>query len=113
MTRHATGEPPMKEDEMDKHSMEHLDLRTRDAHGFVPDACIIGDVLTHTGNEKQYVITGFAWIGSTDEWGFTHQRAGEFSVTFVRPLSHLCGVRSTGEHRYQESASYCGYAVTT
>jgi len=79
-----------------------LDYCTQDKHGFTAPADLLGDVLSHTGNGKQYVITGFMWMGATDEWGYVHRAIGEHEPNIVRPLLHLCGKRKSGEWRYAE-----------
>lgn len=71
----------------------------QDVHGYVPNTDFVGTVLVHTGNKKQFVVTGFCWLGATDEWGFRH--IGPDGVECCRPLSHILGPRSNGEVRYQ------------
>lgn len=90
---------------------EQLSIHTQDTWGFTPDPHILGDVLTHTGNNKEYTIIGFAWMSATDEWGFRHVAIGEHGVELVRPLWHLCGERSNGYTRYEEWESYLRYVV--
>jgi hypothetical protein len=80
-----------------------------DKHGFTPDFGMIGDTLTHTGRERQYVITGFAWLGATDEWGYEHRQCGVNGPTITRPLSHLAGARSNGRQRYEEYQEYAHF----
>lgn len=86
--------------------LTHLDLNMPDIHGFVPDPDLIGDILTHTARGNQYVVTGFAYLGGTDEWGYEHRLIGDHGPTITRPLSHLCGERHDGEHRYVEWRDY-------
>lgn len=75
-----------------------LTLRTADVNGYVPNMDLIGVRLEHTGNCKVYVITGFAWLGDTGTWGFTHLSPG--GVICCRPMSHLLGKRDNGVPRY-------------
>lgn len=88
-----------------------LDMTTPDIHGFVPDPAHIGEILTHTKEENQYVITDFAWMGATDEWGYVHRRISEFGPLIVRPLKDLAGNRHNGVPRYQEVDMYMQYSV--
>lgn len=90
---------------------DHLDMNVADVHGFTPDPDLIGTILTHTTRENQYVITGFAWLGATDEWGYEHRMLGDHGPTITRPLSHLAGAKSNGENRYQERWDYQRYTV--
>jgi len=91
--------------------VETLDFTVPDIHGFTPDPQHIGNILTHTGNNNQYSITGFCWLGATDEWGFIAMRVCHYAHTapIVRPLSHLYGNRATGMPRYQEFGDYLQY----
>ena len=82
-------------------SKETLTIRTPDKHGFTPDAFTVGLRMRHTGNGKVYVIVDFAWLGDTDEWGYLHRAEGEHGALVCRPLSHMAGVRSNGEPRYE------------
>lgn len=78
-----------------------------DVHGWLRPGHIIGNILSHTGPRKQqYVIFGFVWLGETDEWGYVHREAGKDGPAIVRPLSHLCGLRSDGSFRYEEHNDY-------
>jgi hypothetical protein len=89
-----------------------LDFLSPDKHGFMPDAYMIGNVLQHTGNQKQYVIIGFTWLGATDEWGYEHREIGDLSSpTITRPLSHLCGKRGNDDRRYFEYSDYGQFEV--
>lgn len=78
---------------------------TPDSTGAIPDFKMIGKSLLHLGNGKTYMITGFAWLGELDEWGFTHVatdlNGGFTGVVLCRPLHHINGVRSNGEPRYE------------
>lgn len=72
---------------------------------------MIGHCLRHTGNGKFYVITGFAWLGEHDEWGFLHhslEQDGGYGIILCRPLHHINGNRSNGEPRYwnEEQGAY-------
>lgn len=94
--------------------MEHvgeLTYQTEDVHGFTPSPNILGNTLTHTGNNKQYTITGFTWMSATDEWGFKHVAIGEHGIELVRPLWHLRGERSNGYTRYEEWQDYDVYCT--
>lgn len=75
-----------------------LDLSVMDKNAYTPDTSLIGQQLLHTGNQKTYTITDFAWLGATDEWGFVHNEAE--GVAIVRPVSHLTGQRANGADRY-------------
>lgn len=94
--------------------MENLDYNRLDSHNFIPSPSILGNVLTHTGNQNQYSITGFVWLGATDEWGFKAIQMNHYEhpIEIVRPLSHLCGERSNGEMRYQEGGDYTDYLIS-
>lgn len=73
----------------------------------VPNPILIGMQLRHQGNKKLYIITGFCWMGATDQWGFLHAEwteTGVAGVPLVRPLEHLFGYRENGEVRYQIEA---------
>ena len=77
----------------------------------VPHPILIGMQLRHLGNQKLYVITGFCWMGATDEWGFLHAEwtpSGVPGVPLVRPLSHILGKRSNGEARYKIESQVWG-----
>lgn len=97
--------------------MEHVsdadfNLAMPDTHGFLPDPSIVGNVLQHTGNEKQYLIVGFFWMSATDEWGYEHFEMGILNpVRIVRPLSHLAGMRRTNDFRYYEHNEYQHYRI--
>lgn len=81
---------------------ETLDYATPDANGYVPDQNLIGERLRHLGNGKTYVVTGFSWLGATDEWGFCHHREPpDVAVSITRPVSHLGGNRANEEPRYE------------
>lgn len=82
-----------------------------DSRNFIPSPELVGALLTHTGNEKQYTVIAFTWLGATDEWGFVAREIGAFGETVTRPLSHLCGNRRNGEPRYQEAGDWTQYAV--
>lgn len=85
----AAQKPPLTPDTID------AELYT--AHVITP---LIGKTMTHTGNGKQYVITGYAWMGATDEWGFLHREVGVDGVQLCRPFSQLVGRRIDGTVRY-------------
>lgn len=88
-------------------SKPELTYNTPDTHGRIPNNMTIGGLLMHTGNGKLYQITGFAWMGATDEWGYLHHEVrpdGKPTVTLVRPLSHVNGRRENGEPRYRKIA---------
>lgn len=80
-----------------------LTYSTPDIHGDVPQWAWVGDRLKHSGNGKTYRVTGFAWMGATDEWGFIHVEdgSGPMGVSLCRPMSHRDGVRDNGERRYE------------
>jgi hypothetical protein len=83
--------------------IDTLTFDTRDSVGVVatPDLDLIGVELTHTGNQKRYIITGLTWLGATDEWGFTHREIGnDKAVTITRPLGHISGLRDDGSPRF-------------
>ncbi len=97
---------------------EYLFNTTADVHGFTPDYSMIGDVITHTKDSRQYVITDFAFMGATDEWGFVHREIMFDGVTIIRPLKDLAGNRVTrdpafpdGRPRFHESSMYQRFAV--
>lgn len=81
-----------------------LTLNTPDKNGLSPVSSMIGVRLQHTGNKKVYVITGFCWLGDSDEWGYLHSQIvrddGLPGVTIARPFSHIYGKRSDGSPRY-------------
>jgi len=82
-----------------------------DSRGFEKPVEIIGDIITHTGNQKQYIIMGIVWMGHTDEWGYLHRAICEDDALITRPLSNLCGKRSNGEFRYYEFGDYDQFAL--
>lgn len=81
--------------------MTDFNLSTPDSVGLIPNAKLLQQKVTHTGNGKTYTVIGFAWLGASDEWGYVHI-ADMLDPYIVRPLSHLIGTRSNGEHRYAE-----------
>ena len=84
--------------------MSQLTYSTPDAHGSVPDNGLIGAMLFHLGCQRFYQITGFCWLGESDEWGYLHHEVrddGLTGPTVARPMSHLHGTRSNGEPRYR------------
>lgn len=75
---------------------------TPDIHGItITDHSLWGLTLKHTGNGKLYKITGIAYMGESDEWGFICQQTA--GIPICRPLSHLLGNRGNGEPRYEMS----------
>lgn len=80
-----------------------LNFNLEDRMNFQPDHRMIGWKLIHRGNGKLYVITGFCWLGASDEWGYLHAEwrdDGMPGVTIVRPFSHISGRRPNGDLRY-------------
>lgn len=73
---------------------------TPDTNGYVPEKGLIGQIVQHTGNRKTYEITGFAWMGDGDVWGFVHKRVDGSPPELCRPITHLTGNRSDGTRRY-------------
>ena len=76
---------------------------TPDKNDWLPRVDLVGLQLIHHGNGKTYQITGFCWLGATDEWGFIHAELrsdGRTGIPLARPLSHIDGQRSNGERRY-------------
>lgn len=94
---------------MPRLELTHLNFDMPDIHGFVPDPVMFGNVLTHTARGDQYIITGYSWLGATDEWGFEHRMIGDMGPTITRPLSDLPGRRHEGTHRYEEAGDYQQY----
>lgn len=80
-----------------------LTHRVPDIHGNVPNMAWVNSRIRHSGNGKTYVVTGFAWMGATDEWGFVHHEfgVGPGAVLLCRPLSHMNGNRDDGTKRYE------------
>lgn len=76
---------------------QHIDDDLYSAQYIIPH---IGKTMTHTGNGKQYVIIGYAWIGTSDRWGYLHREVGVDGVTICRPFHELCGRRDNGSPRY-------------
>lgn len=70
---------------------------TPDSLSVVPNPELIGHTLTH-GNGKNYIVTGFVWMGADDVWGFKH--TSPEGVECVRPISHIIGSRRNGFARY-------------
>jgi len=68
--------------------MSKFHYGTTDSVGNIADPRLIGKVITHRGNNKTYRITGFCWLGETDEWGFLHSEDAE-AVVCCRPMRHL------------------------
>lgn len=85
--------------------MADLTYLTEDIHGVTSDYSVgIGTKLLHLGRMSVYQITGFCWLGATDEWGYLHHEVrgdGLNGPTIARPLSHIYGTRSNGEPRYE------------
>lgn len=73
--------------------MEILDMLTADKHGFIPNPSLIGVPFKHSGNGKTYTITGYVWLGDTDEWAVTHTRS-DSPVTFSRTVANFFGDRA-------------------
>lgn len=78
---------------------------TPDANNYVPEQTLIGLHIQHQGNLKEYKITGFAWQGQSDTWGFVHERVDGSAPVLVRPMSHLTGRLSDGRLRYLQIPS--------
>lgn len=76
---------------------EEFSHQMPDKHGLIPDPLFVGAQLHHA-NGKIYKVTGFAYMGETDEWGFTH--ASPEGVLCVRPFSNIFGLTSAGVRRY-------------
>jgi hypothetical protein len=84
--------------------MTDLTYITQDSTGLAPIPALIGVQLLHLGRMSKYQITGFCWLGASDEWGYLHHEVrgdGLNGPTIARPLSHLTGNRSNGEPRYK------------
>jgi hypothetical protein len=81
-----------------------LTYATVDSHGFSPHADTLtpmpGVHMRHNGNGHTYVITGFAWLGENDLWGFLHRDVSYDSPMLCRPMSHIYGYRADGSQRY-------------
>lgn len=91
--------------------MAELTHNTKDAAGYVASmhTHLIGALLKHQGNGRTYIITGFAWMGATDEWGFVHHEAGNaFGVTIIRPISHVEGLMADNRARYVQVGRAAG-----
>jgi len=85
--------------------MSSLTHNTQDSHGLVPNNELIGKRLLHLGRMSVYQITGFCWLGASDEWGYLHHEVrgdGLNGPTIARPLAHIDGVKSDGKPRYRE-----------
>jgi hypothetical protein len=88
--------------------MSDLKYITPDSLGVQPDIDLIGVKLLHLGRMSMYQITGFCWMGETDEWGYLHHELrgdGLHGPTIARPLHHITGTRSNGEPRYKRIES--------
>jgi len=82
---------------------DDLTYRTKDIRGCLPNYIMIGRILLHNGNSRFYQITGFCWLGATDEWGYLHQEVRSDAlpgITIARPLAHLHSYLSNGDKRY-------------
>ena len=80
-----------------------LTLILPDSKNGVPARNMLGTRLRHHGNGKLYIITGWCWLGATDEWGYLHSEwrdDGVPGVTIARPITHIYGRRSNGAARY-------------
>lgn len=77
---------------------DSFSYETRDVDNRTADLSLVGQKIRHTGNGKTYVITGLAWMGDTDEWGYVH--LSPEGVQCCRPMRHLNGQRDNGMQRY-------------
>lgn len=77
---------------------------TVDRLGYTPLDGLRGVLLRHVTTQKTYVVTGFCWLGQTDEWGFTHKEwpLSLMGVEFVRPMSHLRSRTLSGSVRFED-----------
>ena len=82
-------------------AIENFSETTPDVDGNLPNHGLIGCFITHQGNKIEFVITGFAWMGETDQWGFIHARA-EGGPAIVRSMAHLTGNLKNGKPRFSE-----------
>ena len=67
--------------------MGNFDYTRKDRNGDVPDQRLIGKHFQHE-NGHIYTVTGFTWIGDTDEWGVVHSRR-QSDVVFTRSLRNF------------------------
>lgn len=77
--------------------MDTFSYKIPDSLDIVPNPELIGHTLTHA-NGKDYVVTGYVWLGADDVWGFKH--TSPEGVECVRPISHILGKRGNGDQRY-------------
>lgn len=84
--------------------MSDFNLTTKDRNGDVPEQALVGRLFRHNGNGKLYLVSGFSWIGDTDEWGVDHfeKGLGGQAVSCVRSYKNFCGKLENGKPRFTE-----------
>lgn len=79
----------------------NISLKSPDALGFIPDLSLVGKRYTRTRTQKDYEITGFAYMGEFDQWGIIHREVGH-AITFCRSHENFFGFRDGDVPRFKE-----------